>query len=374
MNIAFYAPMKPPDADRPSGDRTIGRLLMAALTHAGCDVRLASRLRTWSGVPDSTRLDAFRAQADHEAEALIASYTGGDQGWRPDVWITYHDYYKAPDLLGARIATGLDIPYVIAEASYSARRAHGPWAEWLSAARAGIGAADAIFNFTARDRAGLADICAVERLHRLPPFLDLDATRPSVAPSLKGARGSSPTTRLVTVAMMRPGAKLASYQLLADSLAALNDLDWHLDIVGDGEARQTVEAAFAMLPAERLCFHGRLDGASIRAVLASGDLFVWPGLEEAFGMAYLEAQAAGLPVAALRTAGVPEVVRHAETGCLADEATPQALAACIGGLINDPDQRRRLGATAQAGVEEHHSLPAASAVLGRVLRQLVVPV
>ncbi|MGI9480592.1 MAG: glycosyltransferase family 4 protein, partial [Hyphomicrobiaceae bacterium] len=235
-------------------------------------------------------------------------------------------------------------------------------------------AADAIFNFTARDRAGLADICAVERLHRLPPFLDLDATRPSEAPFPKGARGPSPTTRLVTVAMMRPGTKLASYRLLADSLAALDGLEWHLDIVGDGEARQAVEAAFAGLPAERLCFHGRLDDAAIRQVLASGDLFVWPGLEEAFGMAYLEAQAAGLPVAALRTAGVPEVVRHAETGYLADEATPQALATCIARLINDPDQRRRLGATAQAGVEEHHSLPAASAVLGRVLRQLVVPV
>ncbi|MGI9477916.1 MAG: glycosyltransferase family 1 protein, partial [Hyphomicrobiaceae bacterium] len=110
MNIAFYAPMKPPDAIRPSGDRTIGRLLMAALTHAGFDVRLASQLRTWSGVPDSTRLDAFRAQAGHEAEALITSYSGGGHSWKPDLWFTYHNYYKAPDLLGSRIAAALDMP------------------------------------------------------------------------------------------------------------------------------------------------------------------------------------------------------------------------------------------------------------------------
>ena len=83
--------------------------------------------------------------------------------------------------------------------------------------------------------------------------------------------------------------------------------------------------------------------------------------------------ACGHCVAAVRTAGVPEVVRHAETGCLADEATPQALAACIRRLVDDPDQRRRLGATAQARVAERHSLPAASNVLGRILRQLVVP-
>ena len=122
----------------------------------------------------------------------------------------------------------------------------------------------------------------------------------------------------MTVAMMRPGAKLASYQLLGDALTILRHRNWHLDIIGDGNARSAVEAAFAELPAEKIRWHGRLDAPAVRQILTEGDIFVWPGIDEAFGMAYLEAQAVGLPVVALRTAGVPEVVRDGETGCLAE--------------------------------------------------------
>jgi len=372
-NIAFYAPMKSPEAAQPSGDRTIGRLLMAALARAGFDVRLVSHLRTWSAVPDSARLVAFRDAAEREADALVAAYVNCDSAWVPDVWFTYHAYYKAPDLLGPRVAAALKIPYVITEASYASRRAHDEWANWLSAARSGICMADAIFSFTTRDQQGLTEICPVERLHDLAPFLDLDALGTSVMGDRVATKHRDTTIRLVTVAMMRPGAKLASYQLLASSLIALQHRDWHLDIVGDGEARCAVERAFAALPAERIHWHGRLDSSGIGRVFAAGDVFVWPGLEEAFGMVYLEAQAAGLPVAAVRTAGVPEVVRHGETGCLANDAMPRTLAECIENLIVDPVQRRRFATAARAAIENRHSLAIASIELSRVLRPLVMP-
>ena len=137
---------------------------------------------TWSvtcghgrGTADPERLDGLRAEAERQARRLIEDYTSGNSTWVPDIWFTYHSYYKAPDLLGPKVAAALGIPYVITEASYSARRGKGDWADWLSAARDGMVAADAIFSFTARDRAGLREICLPERLHDLAPFLDLDA-------------------------------------------------------------------------------------------------------------------------------------------------------------------------------------------------------
>lgn len=373
MKIAFYAPMKSPDDARPSGDRTIGRLLMAALARSGYDVRLASRLRTWSNSPDPDRLAAFRADAKQEADNLHRSFMADGAAWAPDIWFTYHSYYKAPDLLGPEVSLARAIPYVIVEASYASRRRDGEWGAWLEAARTGIVEADAIFSFTARDRRGLMDICEPERLHELAPFLDLEAI--DAAPSGREAGppvAARSAVRLVTVAMMRPGSKLASYRLLADALSLLRDREWHLDIVGDGVERSAVEAAFAGLPPGRIDWHGRLDAAAIRALLKCGDAFVWPGIDEAFGMAYLEAQAAGLPVAAVATAGVPEVVRDGETGLLAATATPDAMAECLSKLLADGSLRRRLGVGARSAIEARHSLPAASTQLDRVLSQLMV--
>ena len=61
--------------------------------------------------------------------------------------------------------------------------------------------------------------------------------------------------------------------------------------------------------------------------LATSDIFVWPGTGEAYGIAYLEAQASGLPVVAQATAGVPTVVRHGVTGLLTAPQDDAAFAA-----------------------------------------------
>lgn len=364
--------MKSPDDMQPSGDRTIGRLLMAALSRPGSGVRLASRLRTWSGSPSPDLLTAYRKAATNEISALIMAYQTGSAGWHPDLWFTYHSYYKAPDLVGPAVARSLGIPYVITEASYSARRADGPWSDWLGAARDGIETADAIFSFTHRDALGLEAICASHRLHTLAPFLDLTPFERFSASSTQPVRHDpARPVRLVTVAMMRPGAKFASYQVLAVSLEDLSDLNWHLDIIGDGVLRRDIEQAFSHLPSERLTWHGVLEAPAIRDILAKGDIFAWPGIEEAFGMAFLEAQACGLPVAAVHTAGVPEVVHHEQSGLLSDESVEDGYGRCLRRLISDAALRSRLSTGAQAKVKALHSIDAASAHLNSILTGLV---
>ncbi len=106
--IAFYAPMKPPDDPVPSGDRTMARALLAALEGAGLgDVRLASRLRSRDGVGDPAAQDRIFAGGG----------SARSSGFRPDrgrdLWLTYHSYYKAPDLLGPRLSRRWGIPYVV---------------------------------------------------------------------------------------------------------------------------------------------------------------------------------------------------------------------------------------------------------------------
>ncbi len=131
---------------------------------------------------------------------------------------------------------------------------------------------------------------------------------------------------------MRPGDKLASYRVLGDALAPLLDLSWSLDIVGDGPARGAVEQMLAPLGA-RVRYRGALPGGEVAAALAESDLFVWPAINEAFGMALLEAQASGLPVVAGASGGVAGIVAAGETGLLTPPGDAAAFAAAVRRLL-----------------------------------------
>jgi glycosyltransferase involved in cell wall biosynthesis len=196
----------------------------------------------------------------------------------------------------------------------------------------------------------------------LPPFLDAAHD----GPALEGQPGQP---RLVTVAMMRPGDKLASYRLLGAALATMLDLDWSLTVIGDGPARGEVAAALAPL-GSRVCWLGMLVKNAVTTVLREGDLFVWPAINEAFGMALLEAQASALPVVAGASGGVPGIVACGETGLLVPPGDAAAFAAAVRRLIVNDGLRARMGAAARAKVEREHDLPVAAARLAEIIDRL----
>ncbi len=72
-------------------------------------------------------------------------------------------------------------------------------------------------------------------------------------------------------------------------------------------------------------------------------VFCLPSVQEGFGIVFLEAMAAELPVVGCRIAAVPEVVLDGVTGLLSDPRDPGALAGLIERLIADPALARRLG-------------------------------
>lgn len=355
MRIAFYAPLKSPDHPTPSGDRLMARQLMAALRGAGHEVTLASSLRAYVGHPeDAAGFQAVARAASAETARLATVW----DRVRPDLWFSYHTYYKSPDLIGPPLCARFGVPHVTVETSYSERRNLGVWAKMQALSLAGARAAAVNLCFTARDERGLRAVDAGLRLARLAPFID-----PAPADPRPEAM------HLVTVAMMRPGDKVDSFRALAKALAQV-DLPWRLSVAGDGVAAGEVRAIFAGLPG-RVEWLGRIEADGVQALLARAAVYVWPGCGEAYGLAYLEAQAAGVPVVAFATAGVPEVVADGVTGVLVAEGNTGALAAAIGRLLTDEGARTRTGAAARDNVLRRHSLAAASARLDEVLRGVV---
>ena len=80
------------------------------------------------------------------------------------------------------------------------------------------------------------------------------------------------------------------------------------------------------------------------------DIFTQPSTEEGLGTSILDAMAARLPVVATRAGGIPEIVRHGETGWLVPPASPTELAGAIISLLEDPRRRLQFGEAGRARV------------------------
>jgi len=338
MRLAFYAPLKPPADPVPSGDRAMARGVIAALEYAGAQIDLAATFRSRDGAGDATAQAHLIAQAEALLPQIIA--TGRSNGWQ--AWITYHSYYKAPDLIGASVARALDIPYLLIEATRARKRLGGPWDAFAQAAEAACDAADVVFYLTQRDHEALAAYAPPgQQLVHLRPFL----TRADLPDAAQGAQ-------LLAVGMMRMAAKLPSYDLIAQTMALLPDTT-RLEIAGDGPARAQIEALMAPF-GKRVRFLGALDAAALAQAYARAGALIWPGVDEAFGMTYLEAQAYGLPVIAQDRAGVRDVLYPRAYPSVTEGA--EGLAALA--LSPHPaamDIRRHIRA--------HHLLPAAAVTL-----------
>lgn len=372
MRIAFYAPLKPPDDPVPSGERAMARLLMTALATAGHEVDLASRLRSFDAAGGRARQARLGDLGLRLADRLIRRYRACAPAARPALWFTYHLYHKAPDWLGPAVSRALGIPYVVAEASHAPRQEHGPWAVGWLAARDAIAGADLIVGLNPADAACVRPLLPTPaRWLPLRPFTDVARLRragadPASGPRLR-RRGAPP--QLLSVAMMRPGAKLASYRLLAQALRAIADRPWRLLIAGDGPARAEVAAAFAPL-GRRVRFLGRLDPPALYRVAAAADLYLWPAIGEAYGMAILEAQALGLPVVAGAAGGVGAIVRDRRTGVLVRVGDAPAFAGAVAALLENAGSRRAMAVAARRVSAHEHDIGAAARTLDAALRDL----
>jgi glycosyltransferase involved in cell wall biosynthesis len=379
MKIAFYAPLKPPGHPIPSGDRAMARLLMAALAKGNHQVELASRLRSREAAGDSARQAEIAAIGRQQAERLIRRWQALPAAARPSLWLTYHLYYKAPDWIGPRVADALNLAYVVVEASHAPKRAQGLWAESHAAVEAAIRRADAVIALNPTDMGCVRPLVAPSdgagpRLHLLKPFLDESPFQAAMAARLRHKRefmaayGLDPEQPwLLAVGMMRPGDKLASYRVLAEALGPLMDRRWQLLVVGDGPARAEVEEVLAPAGPERLRFAGALGAERLAAAYVASDIMVWPAINEAYGMALLEAQAAGLPVVAGDSPGVASIVASGATGLLPALGDAGAFAHAVRLLLDAPQRCQQMRHAALTKVASDHRLAVAATALDEIL-------
>jgi len=157
-------------------------------------------------------------------------------------------------------------------------------------------------------------------------------------------------TRMVTVAHL---VERKRHDVVLRALATLDPARRpEYLVIGDGPCRPGLERLAAELGvADRVRFLGQLDNSEAVARAAACDLFVMPGVEEPFGVAFVEAMAAGLPAIGGRGEGGPEDIAAAGPGMvLVKPGDARELASTIERLTADRSELARLGAAARETV------------------------
>lgn len=178
----------------------------------------------------------------------------------------------------------------------------------------------------------------------IEPVVDLQSfARQPPAPSLRQryALGEGPVLLTVCRLVARKGV-----DLVIEALARLatGHPGLRLLVVGHGPEQAALQALASRLGvAERVVFAGPVADAELAAHYHLASVFVMPsrfiGAEasvEGLGLVYLEAMAAGLPVVAGRSGGVPDIVHDGENGLLVDPGSVAELVAALHGLLSDP--------------------------------------
>jgi N-acetyl-alpha-D-glucosaminyl L-malate synthase BshA len=128
-----------------------------------------------------------------------------------------------------------------------------------------------------------------------------------------------------------------------------------LIMVGDGPDRVVAEAEARDLGVQdKVFFLGKIE--SVAPLLAGADLFLLPSASESFGLSALEALACGVPVVGTDVGGLPEVVRHGETGMLYPAGDIEGMASGSIAILSDRDQWRAMSARGASDARERFSL------------------
>lgn len=122
-----------------------------------------------------------------------------------------------------------------------------------------------------------------------------------------------------------------------------------LAIVGDGPHREALESHFA---GTRTNFVGYLQGLELASAFASADAFLFPSRTETLGLVLLEAMAAGCPVVAAASGGIPDIVTDGENGYLFDPTDEEGLITATRRLLTATEEREKLRQNARLEAEK----------------------
>jgi glycosyltransferase involved in cell wall biosynthesis len=222
--------------------------------------------------------------------------------------------------------------------------------------------------------------------------IDVDAFSPArelrTPSEVRGAASAGPLQSAGPVQSARSGvplivvvSRLVAKKGLLDLLEALGLVkagsgDFRCVILGDGPLRDEIGVAISRLSlADSVELAGPATLAQVRRALQGADLYALTpfvtddGDREGLPSSVLEAMACGVPVVSTRTAGIPEAVIHGDTGLLAEPRDVPGIAAQVTTLLDDPELRRRMGASARARIVEQWGAEAVARQIAAVFER-----
>lgn len=222
----------------------------------------------------------------------------------------------------------------------------GPW--WLDAWAGRVRPALAICNSRYTSDRARPRLPQVPSEIHYPPASPLPAAVASRA-HLRAMLGvTEPATVIAMVARLEP---LKGHHLLIQALARLSSPAWHAWVIGGPQRPEEAhylqrlehEAATAGISV-RVRFLG--ERTDVSDLLHAADIYCQPNVgPEAFGLSFVEALGAGLPVVTSRLGAAPEIVDHG-CGILFEPGSVDGLVSALNRLLIDPAERRRLGRNA----------------------------
>lgn len=192
-----------------------------------------------------------------------------------------------------------------------------------------------------------------EKCRIVPLGIDLGALTPTQAALKSAADLRARHSRPIVLAVGRH----VYYKGFDVAVRAMQHVDADLVFVGSGPLTGELKnIARELSLGERIHFAGNVD--DLLPYYLAADVLVFPSIarSEAFGLVQVEAMACGLPVVNTSLdSGVPFVCRHEREGLTVPPENPEALAAALRRLLEDPSLRRRLGEAGKARAAEEFS-------------------
>ena len=354
MNIAFYAPFKPLEHKNPSGDLVIARGIVEFLKKKGHRIEVQSTLRA--------RWIYFKPWLWLKFIIDFIQCLKNLHKNPPDLWLTYHTYYKAPDILGPLICRVLNIKYIIFQGIYSTKRKRSLktiMGFYLN--RAALLQADHVFTNKLSDLKNLKRIILKRKLTYIKPGIKpcdfiQDKNLGEQQKKKWGIKKGCPL--ILTAGMFRDDVKTQGLSWLIKCCALLveSNVKFHLVIAGAGKMGNTLKTLAQNHIPGHYTFAGKILRKDMYKFYSSGDIFAFPGIRESLGMVYLEAQSCSLPVVAFKNGGIPEVVKDKKTGFLLPMYEFNPFSDILIYLLNNNEISKHMGAEACIYVKKYHDI------------------
>ena len=360
QNVAILSlhtsPLSQPGVGDSGGMNVYVREMAAALAHAGNECRVYVR-RAQDGLPDEVaiepgvtvvHIDAGAVDLDKEdLFGVVDEFAAGvladiQRRGRPDV---IHANYWLSGVAGHRVKHAVEVPLAVTFHTLARVKAAtgDPESEDRAQAETEVmGCADAIIASCEPEAQQLQKFygAPAERIELAPPGVEHALFSPGDRDGARAALGLGQGPVLLFVgriqSLKRPLVAVETLACLAREEARLLVVGGPSGTEGEVEYQRLQERIQALGLGDRVTLVPPRPHHWLSTYYRAADVVLVPSRSESFGLVALEAAASGTPVVAAPVGGLRSVVSHGRTGFLVDNATPEAFAARVTALIDNP--------------------------------------